>query len=153
MVLTCACVSAAHADAWGAFQDRCLGPVEEARFESPTDLVLLDTIDDRSEGGVRIYALSDRGKAIWVSGDGESGTSFCMIVGSSVELASLEAANEWADEMVKLGRYAFVPRGYTHDPIRLQSTQWREPKIEVSIQLGYTAEGASLAVKELDLEV
>lgn len=143
----CLCIllwmSTASADDWEQFKSRCLGPMESISLQHPEDL-LTDEAIQFAAAGSKSYVF-DGSDSRLVLGDNPVS---CMMYGLNLD----ENPFNWVEQMVAEGRYIKIPQAMSHGPLILQSTEWREPKMEVLIHWYSTGEGQALSAIETDLE-
>ncbi len=148
VLLILAVTSPADAGDWELFEQRCLRPMEDVALQQPHDLEPFATVK-RDDAAFSAYRLVDQ-KVLYVSDWRSDLSQWCAL--TEVEQVAIEQALNWAQSELEKGHYVNVTPDTTHAPITLQSAEWREPRIEVSIQVLANDDGPSLAVKETDLE-
>ncbi len=134
--------SAQIGDTFAQFQARCLTPMAEVR-ESETQGLTLMASDAHRE----MWMADFRDWQMVVSTP-DAVVQFCAIHG-----AFGTEVDDWVRQVLADGTYIPVPRADPADgvaPQTLQSTTWREPRIEVEIDR--TSEPRSLTVIETVLE-
>lgn len=142
LVVLAAPVSAQIQDTFAVFQARCLTPMAEVRETDTFGLHLL-AADEDSE-----MWMADFREWQLVHSTPEAVIQFCTVHG-----VFGNEVNDWVREVLENGTFIPVPRA---DPLNgvapqtLQSTTWREPRIEVEIDR--TSEPMSLTVIETVLE-
>ncbi len=144
--------SAAQAGAWEEFEARCLVPMENVEASDVSGLMSRGKTSETVPFG-RYYSDADWDFIVLTSGDG----SWCgVILGDPSErnLANIAPlAEAWIQTGISSERYFELS---TSDHRRhFQSTEWREPRIEVSVRVnmnGIENGEAVLIAKETDLE-
>ncbi len=131
------------ADVLAEFEQRCLLPMERIALHHPDDLPIDETFQDLKPG-MTAYALSALNGHIVIGEDPVS----CMLHGIELD----ERVSTWLDAMIADDRYVLPSARFAHGPTVLQSTEWREPKIEVIIHWFTYGEQQFIQTIETDLE-
>lgn len=135
-LVLCLGVGAVQAGAWEAFETRCLERFEHvfpADLRGLTFAGTLDGVDTWQGDGVTLTRAQPGGPH----------DAFCAIAGG-FDAAAVEA---WIAKALTSGAYHDVSDNEA--TLVLQSTEWREPRIEVSVS---RATPPTLRVTETDLE-
>lgn len=145
--------SGAPASAWETFEARCLVPMEN--LERPKTEDLFEVENDYSEvEGTRAFVNADRTFILWTGVSAGTGGDFCTLL--DIHYSEMDGSDvsfdAWANRQIKTGRYVDVSQQDPHAPITFQSTEWREPRIEVGSGWYAASDGPSLSVRETDLE-
>lgn len=114
--------SSVFAGTWGDFEQRCLDRFEHVFPADLTGLTRVDA-DDSTETWTNTDTILRRATPGGVS------EPFCAIVGEIDE----PALTAWETEALASGRYTDVSPDQAYAPHVLQSTEWREPRIEVVV--------------------
>ena len=130
--------SAQIEDAFAQFEARCLTPMAEVRASDTLGLNLM-----ASDADSEMWMMDFREWQL-VRSTPEAVIQFCSVYG-----VFGEEVNDWVREALASERYIPIPRD-APAPQTLQSTTWREPRIEVEIDR--TSEPMSLTVIETGLE-
>ena len=144
--------SSVHAGAWEEFEARCLVPMENVEASDVSGLMSRGKTSATAPFG-RYYSDADWDFIVLTNGEG----SWCgVILGDPSErnLANVAPlAEAWIQTGISSERYFELS---TSDHRRhFQSTEWREPRIEVSVRVnmnGIENGEAVLIAKETDLE-
>lgn len=135
---------AAQAGAWEEFERRCLVPMENVQTPVTEGLVTLP-----SKGDDEVWVSSEGWKVSYRS-SGERDA--CEMSGLKWSDEESETLLDWVRTAVPSKRYkAFAP-AYPGAPMLFQSTDWREPRIEIAFHRTEIDGDVKLIVEETDLE-
>jgi len=144
--------SVAQAGAWEEFETRCLTPMENVQaikmsgLSRQPDLELIEFRGLSKFKGYTISAPDDRDFAIMQVPN----VVTCIFRDYAATEATRLAARNWADAMVESGRYERFDKDEA-DLVYLLSTDWREPKLEVILEVS-NASDLHFISAETDLE-
>ncbi|MEO0830919.1 MAG: hypothetical protein AAFY03_10730 [Pseudomonadota bacterium] len=137
--------------AWDAFRTRCLEPQENVVLAQPTDLEPHQSF--KNDGDTYSTYLVGTASAVLEVSDGRGGLpQWCSLHWPTRDPESFELGGyflDWADEAAK-DRYDVIER--PGDAMVLRSTNWREPKLDVSLRTLPGEDGIVLEARETDLE-
>lgn len=147
LVLVCGLASGAQAGVWDTFSDRCLTRAEHVFPADLDGLTLTET-----QNGTETWAPADADWRLVRNAPGGTMGDFCAIIHAPLNNADTAQISEWVEAQIAAGDYRRIPNKTLFPYIRLQSTEWREPRIEVHIQFLAASDDPSLSVHETDLE-
>ena len=151
-LLTIAAASPAVAGTWDLFVTRCLTPMEEIALEQPGDL----TADAQFKNDGDTYATYKTAKtgAVLSVSDGRDGRpQWCRVhLDDETGEASAEIANSFLAWSSGVADDQYEEIEGDSERLTLRSTEWREPKLDVSMRMGPNGAGITLEARETDLE-
>jgi len=138
----------AQAGAWEEFETRCLGPMENVALAHPADHKQHKSF--KNDGGTYTTYRID-GATLAVSDGRMDQAQWCLVQVRGAEApVFMDAGLAWSALAQKSGRYEKIEdrvMGFV-----LRSTEWREPKIDVSMTMAMKGGQFTLRVLETDLE-
>lgn len=135
----------ANAGPWEVFQQRCLTPMGQLGEPDLSGLIVEDP-----EPGFLVWQTREG----WLirTANGLDAPQICMLSGFEWDKAVQDATFGWIGTELEADRFELLEKLSLQSPTILRSTQWREPKIEMSYQPFDVELGSYLFVRETDLE-
>jgi hypothetical protein len=145
----CVVSSAAHANAWEEFEQRCLVPMENVSLVLPSDLTPIAQF--KNDGDPYNEYDVGSGVKLWVSYGDAGAPQWCHVILPSSSPETGRSFLAWSERAVELRRYEELaaPRG---DRMILRSTEWREPRMDVRVIVPHHLGGLTLSAMETELE-
>ncbi|RLJ51828.1 hypothetical protein BCF46_2053 [Litoreibacter meonggei] len=140
--------SGAQAGAWEEFETRCLVPMENVALVQPDDL----RHDKKFKNDGDTYSTYRIGDVKLAISDGRANQpKWCRVTLRGEQARELmDAGFEWSARAQADERYNLIGEPVLGFVVR--STQWREPKIDVSLSMQMKGGQFTLRVEETDLE-
>lgn len=137
-----------QAGAWEEFEARCLVPMENIELAQPTDL----TADKNFKNDGDTYSTYAFEAFTLAISDGRAAQSqWCYVtIAASAGTELIARAQTWRGTHAGSDRYQVIED--TGSGFHMQSLEWREPRIDVTLSRGGDDDLVTLRVEETDLE-